>query len=70
MLFVFSKVWLTLATRKEESSVKFVIILIIVPNKHVKRFAKLVALAVIRTGKIAIKRLLNAWLVRLMIKFW
>ena len=56
MLFVFSKVWLTLATRKEESSVKFVIILIIVPNKHVKRFAKLVALAVIRTGKIAIKK--------------
>ena len=35
---------------------KFVIILIIVPNKHVKRFAKLVALAVIKTGKIAIKK--------------
>ena len=65
MLFVFSKVWLTLATRKEESSVKFVIILIIVPNKHVKRFAKLVALAVIRTGKIAIKKAIErlvSWL--------
>ena len=35
---------------------KFVFILIIVPNKHVKRFTKLVALAVIRTGKIAIKK--------------
>ena len=35
---------------------KFVIILIFVPNKHVKRFAKLVALAVIKTGKIAIKK--------------
>ena len=65
MLFVFSKVLLTLATRKEESSVKFVIILIIVPNKHVKRFAKLVALAVIRTGKIAIKKAIErlvSWL--------
>ena len=65
MLFVFSKVWLTLATRKEKSSVKFVIILIIVPNKHVKRFAKLVALAVIRTGKIAIKKAIErlvSWL--------
>ena len=65
MLFVFSKVWLTLATRKEKSSVKFVIILIIVPNKHVKRFAKLVVLAVIRTGKIAIKKAIEhlvSWL--------
>ena len=44
---------------------KFVIILIIVPNKHVKRFAKLVVLAVIRTGKIAIKKAIErlvSWL--------
>lgn len=35
---------------------KLVVIILFVPNKHVKRFAKLVVLAVIRTGKIAIKK--------------